>query len=356
MISGCTHGKRLGPAGLLFMGALGVLSLGCRLEPPIEESRFRIVSYNVQNLFDAAADGTEYAEFLPPEWSAAHYDTKVGNIAAALRAVGEGEQGWPDAIALQEIENDAVLERLQFELGRRRYPYRATGCTVGGATRVGLLLRTEPLWVRCHGTHHGDYPHRRATVEVGLASGATVVQLFVAHWKSKLGGSEETEPARRLDADLIAAGMAAGVPKGLPGRGKRGRADVTIVAGDLNERCDEWSAQGRSYETALRLLESSQVLLSGASGMEALLWCPWASEDTRLAGSYYYDGAFTPIDHLLVAHANRVAVEEKTFAVHGPPLLLKSDGTPLAFRAFRNTGYSDHLPISLTLELRPASP
>lgn len=367
---------RLAMAALLVGAGAGLL--GCELHLSHNEKVFRILSYNVQNLFDAETDGTEYEEFQSPEWTAEHYRTKVGNIASVLRRLGgEGEE-WPDVIALQEIENEAVLERLQHEIGARRYRHRAIGCDLGSATHVGVLLRKEPEWVRCHGSYHKDYPYRRATLEIGVAAGSSIIQLFVVHWKSKLGGAEETEPARRLDAGLIAAATeAAGDGAGSAAGGNRSGAsrggipsegpDLTLVAGDVNERCDEWSVQGGDYETALRAARGAWVRLSGepiaamagaaggggggGTAPEVRFHCPWLTPRTGLSGSYFHDGAFQAIDQILISKIDESPVFDLDFEVLTVPDILKRDGTPYPYRSYRNDGYSDHLPISMTVYL-----
>ena len=62
----------------------------------------RVLSYNVQNLFDDVEDGREYPEFRAPGGSSAHFDTKVGNIARVIRNAAPRP---PHVIALQEVES-----------------------------------------------------------------------------------------------------------------------------------------------------------------------------------------------------------------------------------------------------------
>ena len=75
---------------------------------------FRIVSYNVENLFDCRHDTlkNDY-EFLPDamrHWNYTKYKKKLDGIARTITAVG----GWtpPALVALCEVENESVLRDL----------------------------------------------------------------------------------------------------------------------------------------------------------------------------------------------------------------------------------------------------
>ena len=75
---------------------------------------FRVVSYNVENLFDCRHDTlkNDY-EFLPDavrHWNYTKYKKKLDNIARTITAAG----GWtpPALVALCEVENDSVLRDL----------------------------------------------------------------------------------------------------------------------------------------------------------------------------------------------------------------------------------------------------
>ncbi len=75
---------------------------------------FRIVSYNVENLFDSRHDTlkNDY-EFLPDatrHWNYSKYRKKLDNIARVIIATG----GWtpPALVALCEVENDSVMRDL----------------------------------------------------------------------------------------------------------------------------------------------------------------------------------------------------------------------------------------------------
>ena len=76
---------------------------------------YRLVFYNVENLFDIRDDeGKNDAEFLPDSdihWNSQLYEKKLNNITKVIQALGDSEE-LPELIALSEVENRSVLEDL----------------------------------------------------------------------------------------------------------------------------------------------------------------------------------------------------------------------------------------------------
>ena len=86
----------------------------------------RIVSYNVENLFDCRHDSLkDDYEFLPQaarRWTYSKYRRKLDALARTLIATG----GWtpPALVALCEVENDTVLHDLTRRSLLREAGYR----------------------------------------------------------------------------------------------------------------------------------------------------------------------------------------------------------------------------------------
>ena len=110
-----------------------------------------VVSYNVQNLFDATDDGGEYRQFTRAGgWTSDLYSAKLRAIGSALRAAAPG---GADLVALQEVEHYAAARRLlDQELGGLGYrhvvwlpdPHNPTGPVVLSKLPV---RRVGALWV-----------------------------------------------------------------------------------------------------------------------------------------------------------------------------------------------------------------
>lgn len=78
------------------------------------QKHYRIMFYNVENLFDTYDDPlTKDDEFTPfgvKHWTKNRYMIKMRQLAEVMDSVGSGE--WPLVIGLAEVENRRVLEDL----------------------------------------------------------------------------------------------------------------------------------------------------------------------------------------------------------------------------------------------------
>ena len=321
-----------------------------------------VVSYNVQNLYDATDDGGEYREFSAAGgWNEALYTAKLRAIASALRgAVPAGA----DLVALQEVEHAGAARRLvNLELSRQGYrhvvwlpdPRSATGPVVLSKLPV---RRVGALWVE-GSPEQPLRPILEVEVALGEAVDAPSLFLFNNHWKSRRGGAAETERYRRRAAALLVARLRE-IHAADPA------ADV-IVAGDLNVSVDEYERRQRRYVTAL-------MPAAAAVGTAALpvtstvppraaplaLFSPWfAYRDAGRtpAGSYRYRGTWETIDHLLLGPglfdaAGVSYAGSDRFAVISDGLLDATGGPRRFLHGPRPGGYSDHLPLRLDLDLR----
>ena len=74
-------------------------------------TELKIATFNVQNLFDAKNDGSEYKDFVvgKSEWNEKKANAKFKAVSAKIKELNA------DIIALQEIENEAILKELMRE-------------------------------------------------------------------------------------------------------------------------------------------------------------------------------------------------------------------------------------------------
>ena len=78
--------------------------------PPIDAKTFKIVSYNLENLFDLTRDGTEYPEYIPNTgygWTKHIANIKYTNLARGIKDVAG------DVVALQEVESNKARINLR---------------------------------------------------------------------------------------------------------------------------------------------------------------------------------------------------------------------------------------------------
>ena len=91
-----------------------------------QQIRFRVVSWNVENLFDIHHDSLKNdREFLPDalrHWNYTRYKKKLTDMARVITAVGEWEP--PALVGLCEVENDTVLRDLTRRSPLKELNYR----------------------------------------------------------------------------------------------------------------------------------------------------------------------------------------------------------------------------------------
>ena len=184
----------------------------------------------------------------------------------------------------------------------------------------------------------------RGILEVELEVEGHPLHLFVNHWKSRTGGVEETEPARREAARVLAARirtLLAADPA----------ADI-VALGDLNAGVEEI----RGGDLAL----TDRPQEAGWRGTRLLLVETWYERPRAEWGSYVFRGKWQTLDHVLLSAGlfdrRGVAYEPGSFRVlREPSLLDPRTGFPLRWNPFPRRGaaaaggISDHLPLEVRL-------
>ena len=321
------------------------------------EREITIMTYNVHNLFNAVSEGGEYPEYDPSggDWTEEEYEKRLANTADIIRGA---VRGGPDIVLVQEIERLSVLRDLvEGYLAGMGYSVYGVEDTANPSTvMVGALSRVPVTKSLVHAVQMRDGRVGRGILELWLSSGGVSVVVFNNHWKSKTGGAEGTEPQRVAEASLLAARIA----EILEG----GEATDIIAAGDLNEQIDEFERSGQRYPTALGqaggsgsivvlpIGEPSPAKDQAGSGECLTLLSPWFGVDVEEVGSYWYEGAWERIDHVLMTPGlvDGEGFDYAEFSVVSLPFMLSEDGVPLTWSSRTGRGYSDHLPLLLTLE------
>lgn len=158
-----------------------LLLLFFTLIPPLEASVFKIASYNVENLFDAVTDGTEYRVYVPDTrhgWNREMARIKTANIARVIKDLNA------DVVALQEVESKRALIALKQVLkdSGTNYPYveitakRTTPVTCA-VLSVFPIIEKKEIEV--------DDERLRNILQITLDVYGHPITLFINHWKSK---------------------------------------------------------------------------------------------------------------------------------------------------------------------------
>lgn len=320
--------------------------------PTVAQERFRIMEYNVENLFDTipnpSCDDSEFSPQGARKWNAQRYWAKQGRLARVIAAAG-GESPV-EIIGLIEVENDTVLSHLtrRTSLARLGYDYIITdGPDVRGID-VALLYqpgRFRPLTTISLPvpTCEGQRPMRDVLFVEGLLPSLDTLSIFVAHFPSRRGGVRETAAHRCQAAQVIRHKVDSIQQK---------RSDALIVVmGDMNDESEDASikdvlkvipaVEGKCTETALYDLP------------------PRCEEHAEITGTYYYQHEWSMIDHIIVSGAvvhthSPLQLTAPSSRILAFPFLLKHNQKEFPGRYipnrnyagnFYNGGFSDHLPM-----------
>jgi endonuclease/exonuclease/phosphatase family metal-dependent hydrolase len=340
---------------------------GCDMVPAAgslpRAGSLRIVTWNVQALFDGDETGGEYEEYRSASgWTGEKYAARLTMISQAIEQLAEGP---PDILALQEIEGPRILEDLAGgTLSKRGYQWTFFGGTPDGPLGIGVLSRFPFIQTKVHGLTRINETTPRPVLEVWIQPEDTPLVLFVCHWKSKLGGNDATEALRRASAQILL--------RRIREAGDTHPQAPIIIMGDLNENHDEFYRDG-SILRALLPDDSGAAELAGLAqtaftGPDFLVlsgekppmaacfdpeipafYSPWGRELQK--GSYHYKNEWETIDHFLLGGAlfDQTGWDFETCLLMDRKPFINDRGIPDAYIPRTGQGLSDHLPLMLVL-------
>jgi endonuclease/exonuclease/phosphatase family metal-dependent hydrolase len=314
-------------------------------------------------------DGAEYPEFVPSTqgWNEFALQAKLANIAAVIAKVNA------DIVGLCEVENVNALNLLKqrLEAEGAHYPYAAIADTPHPSSTAPCLLSRLPLTgVRTHGTVKVDSYYSRNILEATMCCGSDSLVVFVTHWPSKL----HPESSRLAVARILARRIAQLPPQ----------CDYLLL-GDFNADYNEAQllfssghddTQGEvGINHVLKTVLSSpceglrpvdKVTIAGSAGGRYHYDC-WFELPPTKRGSYVYRGQWQTPDHVVLGKglfdSSGWRYRENTFTVQSHGGALIKQGRPYRWQklhrkeavVYPGKGYSDHLPLSLTLERHRAT-
>ena len=289
-----------------------------------ENSGLRIVSYNVENLFDTKHDTLKNdSSFLPDgmyHWSYRRYQTKIDRIAKVIVDIA----GWETIplVGLCEVENARCLRNLCYTLRRFNYSYMHYDSPDERGVDVALLydstqieiLRSKAIVVSLNGDATRDILYVSAVYEL-----RDTIHLMVCHLPSQLGGASASDWKRQMAKDLIQSRIDSILLY-------HPNAKI-VVMGDMNTLPQE-DLRGMA-NMMLSIQKSGQ-------------------------GTHKYQGIWTCLDQFYVSHS---IFPQSTAMIFSPQWLLEEDTKYLDVQPRRtyvgyryHDGYSDHLPIVLTIQ------
>lgn len=310
---------------------------------------FTIMFYNVENLFDTLDDSTRNDEEFLPEggrrWTAGRYNAKISALSRAIAAAGEWE--LPALIGLCEVENEKVLRDLAYgdilSAGQYGIVHRDSPDLRG--IDVALLYRKDLFSISAVRSWVPQRPDSNPFLSRNLLYAKAVMDsdtlhVVVCHFPSRRGGVLATREAREEMAILLSAkrdSLLSGSPDA-----------AIIVMGDFNASPDDEVMKELTHGDLL--VNVTERLGSGDKG------------------TYKYQGRWEVIDQILASSSLTVGsgtffADPQSVRIPDAPFLLADDidytgKKPFAtYEGFRwARGYSDHLPVVLTVARRRVSP
>lgn len=321
----------------------------------ISQNNFRVMFYNVENLFDICDDSLKNDnDFLPNgfmRWTEWKYKRKINNITKVITAVGG--MNSPALVGLCEIENDSVLHDLtrRSPLSAQGYEFIITNSPDERGIDVGLLYQRHQFKLLEHTEYEIKFsdkrsrPTRNILHAVGLLINNDTLDVFVTHFSSRSSGKLETERARIESAQVL--------------RDKvdsllliRSKANL-IIMGDFNDEPED--------KSLLNTLKAKQI--KKEINNDDLYNLLFLNNRKREYGTYKYQGIWSLIDHLIVNgrllnNANSSHVNNREAYIYSENFLLEKDEKYYGVKPFRtsigpryNGGFSDHLPIYMDLNI-----
>ena len=314
----------------------------CLAIPVRAQESFRVLFWNVENLFDCKDDSRKNDnEFLPDakrNWTPYRYWEKVRNLAKGI--IASGDEYVPDLVGLCEVENDSCLYDLTRRSPLREAGYRfvMTDSPDQRGIDVALLYQRAKFKL----LHHQSIriPHKQlnrgATRDilhvVGQVVSGDTLDVMVCHFPSRSGGQAESEPYRIFVAETLKHH----VDSLLEVRSQ----PYIIVMGDFND-----------YPT-----DKSLKRLCSDNGLQNLM-------KEKKGGTYRYRGEWGVLDQFIVSGSllkkkSNIRTSKAKAQVLRHAFLLEEDdryGGNKPFRTYNGMkyqgGFSDHLPISLDLTI-----
>ncbi len=312
---------------------------------------FRVVFWNVENLFDTRPDSLkDDKEFLPESirhWHYGRYKKKMADVSRVIAAVG----GWtpPALVGLCEVENDSVLHHLTrySPLKELSYRYVMTDSPDERGIDVALLYQRDRFKLLQHRSVRIIPPtaRHRPTRDIlhvsGLLATDDTLDVLVCHLPSRSGGQQESEPYRLHVAQVIRRQADSLIQV-------RTRPQVLIM-GDFND-----------YPTNKSIAEVLGAVAPPVKPSPLSLYHLLVNKEP---GTYKYRGQWGILDHLIVSGtlleaSARMHTDESKAHIARLPFLLTDDekhGGTQPFRTYYGMkyqgGYSDHLPVYVDFTL-----
>jgi len=291
-------------------------------------NQISVMNWNLETFFDGEFDGNEYKEFRNAKagWSKEKYDERLNRLAKIIK------QFDSDIIVMEELEKEGQLFDITNRLSgtfdsSKLYKYHYFASEKGASIGCGVLSRFPIVDAKLHSIDvrtNEKQPSMRPIIQLTIKNDKNEFDLFVNHWKSKSGGAEKSEIWRDYQEKLLSRLI----------KECKEQKKAVLACGDFNRSIEEFEYK-KNGEYNIVLKDGTEV------------YSPWFSENGDLSeiGSYFYKENWEYIDNFFSSN-----VKLSNFKVQNQGDWVDEKGLPKRYKVYTGFGYSDHLPITCTLE------
>jgi hypothetical protein len=351
-----------------------------------------VAFWNLQNLFDIEASAIAAdLEFTPVNgWDKQAFQDKIANLAEVIRLMFDGR--GPDLLGLCEIENERVADVLIEAIGREDYALAHVEHPDIRGIDTSLIYSTKFFDVDESKTRghlvHLRYPTRDIfEVHLKVKQNNSDLAVLVNHWPSRSSGRWETEPFR-----MTVASHCGQIVDSILKLSRRDYLQLkdnetslhglnvewdrnVLVMGDLNDEPWDRSVMdilnaGFSHdhiEEPIRFSRGSLPSFKSYASRSPSLYNPmWSLLSQPDRGTYYFSQAtqsMKMLDQFLLSRGllyGRQGLQIRCteagvphVEVFRPGMMSTRKWRPREFQRENHSGYSDHFPITTTLDVHP---
>jgi len=299
----------------------------------------RVSFYNIENLFDTIDHprkrDEEYTPNAEKKWNSYKYRDKLNKVSKVIIAMG----GWeaPAIVGLCEIENDTVLADLANTAALKKHGYQFVHFISPDRRGIDVALlyqanKFTPVYTENIKVALKDEPDFR-TRDILYVKGffnLDTLHIFVNHWPSRRGGSQQSEYKRINAASVLRAkldSLYAAQPN-----------TKVIIMGDFND-----TPENKSIEETL--MKDSNF------GLHNLM-----ESKPKSYGSHKYKGHWSYIDQIIISESLKNNTKQESAIVFWQEWMMEEDSKHPGFypkRSWRGPfyhyGFSDHLPVFIDI-------
>lgn len=317
---------------------------------------FRIMFYNVENMYDTKDNPLTNDDDLTPEgnlrWNNYKFWQKLNDISNVITSVGQDAP--PALVGMCEVENDSVLYNLtsKTSLRKHKYEYIISQSKDLRGSNIALLYQRDQIKIITKNAYTpflgGDSV--KTTRDILHATGKLVngdtLDIFICHFPSRRDGIKKTRPYRMACAELLKA-------KTDSISTIRKCANILIM-GDFNDYPNDISLS--------QTLEAKMIVSDIEPTKLYNMFYHLIGDKTK--GTYKYRGKWNYMDQFIVS-GNLLSDKSRTHIQYAKAFVFDNDsvleedkkyGGEKPFRTYWGYKYlggaSDHLPIYLNLTIK----